>query len=428
MSFASAKEITRYACPEFATDGSIGYDYALENYFGVATMDKEPFLNPPDDVYDIVARAWNSHPHPQGFVWERPCYFARVMENSPCDMGITWDRPGYRPRRSSYEERRGTVPVRPSEINTLVPYTPSTDYGEDPALQSASASASLFIPESNSLAADGPIGTQCNDHSSDADDELDDCGYSTESTMTSQPHSLKQDLPTLLTSYLSPMSWSGDEDSFASSSTSDVESDDGCDNTDVSAYLMSGRRQSSCFSGGHDIALSQSIRRHVSEPFSLPPPCTPTSFSNDPDLGIRAAVTKRPRNSSAPPKRSNKKQKYLSDEQTVTTRRPSSSYDTFTPTRGSDDTEYEPPASAKGRSAASPKQTLFPCLLDGCIQVCYSTTDLARHRQSLRHRPAEYSCLGCRRTFTRPDALKRHLNGKPACKKARQAALVTSEA
>ncbi|KAG1737127.1 uncharacterized protein EDB91DRAFT_1024072, partial [Suillus paluster] len=60
----------------------------------------------------------------------------------------------------------------------------------------------------------------------------------------------------------------------------------------------------------------------------------------------------------------------------------------------------------------------FPCLLDGCSQVCYSITDLARHRQSLRHCPPEYTCLGCQHTFTRPDALKRHLNGKPACKQA----------
>ncbi|KAG2337462.1 hypothetical protein BDR05DRAFT_841148, partial [Suillus weaverae] len=60
----------------------------------------------------------------------------------------------------------------------------------------------------------------------------------------------------------------------------------------------------------------------------------------------------------------------------------------------------------------------FPCLLDGCRQVCHSATDLARHRQCLRHRAPEYSCLGCRHPFTRPDALKRHLNGKPACKQA----------
>ncbi|KAG0705853.1 hypothetical protein DFH29DRAFT_872810 [Suillus ampliporus] len=167
-----------------------------------------------------------------GFGWERPRYFARVMENSPV-MGITWDRPAYHSRHLFYEERRGAVLVRLSEVNMLVPYTPSIDYEEDPALQSASAS--LFIPGNDSLAADRPIGTQCDDHPSDADDKLDDCGHSTEGTMSWQRHSLKQDLPMLPTS-LSSVDWFDDEDSFASS-TSDVESE-GYDNINISTTSL----------------------------------------------------------------------------------------------------------------------------------------------------------------------------------------------
>ncbi|KAG1856105.1 hypothetical protein F4604DRAFT_1590452 [Suillus subluteus] len=125
-------------------------------------------------------------------------------------------------------------------------------------------------------------------------------------------------------------------------------------------------------------------------------------------LGTRTVIAKKRRNASAPPGGSTKRRKYLRDEQKATTRKPCFSSGTFTPTYGTDDSEYEPLTSVKGRSPDGPKQTLFPCLLDGCRQVCYSATDLARHRQCLRHRAPEYSCLGCRHPFTRPDALKRH--------------------
>ncbi|KAH7919245.1 hypothetical protein BV22DRAFT_1023315 [Leucogyrophana mollusca] len=72
---------------------------------------------------------------------------------------------------------------------------------------------------------------------------------------------------------------------------------------------------------------------------------------------------------------------------------------------------------------ATAKQTSFPCLLDGCTQVCSSAGDLMRHQQSLRHKAPEHPCLACGHAFTRPDALKRHLNAKTACKKGHQAAL-----
>ncbi|EGN99287.1 hypothetical protein SERLA73DRAFT_182224 [Serpula lacrymans var. lacrymans S7.3] len=62
----------------------------------------------------------------------------------------------------------------------------------------------------------------------------------------------------------------------------------------------------------------------------------------------------------------------------------------------------------------------FPCHLDGCTHICTSAGDLRRHQQSLRHQPPSFPCLACRYTFTRPDALKRHLMKKPACKRAHQ--------
>lgn len=328
-----------------------------------------------------MARAWDSRncPHTQGFGQKRPHYLAGVMESSPSDMGITWDRPGYRPHRSSYEERRGAVSVRPSEVNSLRPYTPSPE----------SPSTSLYSHESDRAASDEPIITQCDEHPSDADDEMDDCGYSTDGTMSWQ-HSVTQDSPTHSASSSSSASWLEDsEDGCASSSTPESAED----------Y----------------------------DDIKVPRSCTPTSSSVR-VLGTRTAVTKKRRSASAPPRGSTKRRKYLRDERKVTTRKPCPLSDTFTPTYGTGDSEYEPSTSVKGRSPAGPKQTLFPCLLDGCRQVCHSATDLARHRQCLRHRAPEYSCLGCRHPFTRPDALKRHLNGKSACKQAHRAALVASEA
>ncbi|KAG2075483.1 hypothetical protein BDR04DRAFT_1150296 [Suillus decipiens] len=383
--FASVCLVTAFDC-------RIGYNCTLENHFDIATMDEELALfKPPDNLYDAVARAWDSRncPHTQSFGPKRSCYVARVMESSPSDMGITWDRPGYRLRRSSYEERRGAVSVRPSEVNSLRPYTPSLDHEDFPVLQSPSTS--LHSHESDSAASKEPIITRSEDHPSDADDEMDDCGYSTDSTMSWQLHSVTQDSPTHSASSLSSVSWSGASEDGYTSPTPDVESDDDYDNIKVSS------------------------------------PFTPTS-SNVRVRGTRTAVTKKRRSVSAPPRGSTKRRKYLKDERKATIRKPCSSSNTFTPTSGTDDSEYVPSISIKERSPAGPKQTLFPCLLDGCRQVCYSATDLARHRQCLRHRAPEYSCLGCRHPFTRPDALKRHLNGKPACKQAHRVAVVASKA
>ncbi|KAG8212937.1 hypothetical protein J3R82DRAFT_11295 [Butyriboletus roseoflavus] len=60
---------------------------------------------------------------------------------------------------------------------------------------------------------------------------------------------------------------------------------------------------------------------------------------------------------------------------------------------------------------------VFPCLLEGCTQVCASAGDLQRHQQSLRHSVPSHACLACGKSYTRSDALKRHLNSKASCKR-----------
>ncbi|EIW83676.1 hypothetical protein CONPUDRAFT_135447 [Coniophora puteana RWD-64-598 SS2] len=59
----------------------------------------------------------------------------------------------------------------------------------------------------------------------------------------------------------------------------------------------------------------------------------------------------------------------------------------------------------------------YVCGLDGCKRVCGTAGDLRRHHQSLRHGPPEFRCLACKQTFTRLDALRRHLKLKAACRR-----------
>ncbi|KAJ7115447.1 hypothetical protein C8R44DRAFT_583990, partial [Mycena epipterygia] len=56
------------------------------------------------------------------------------------------------------------------------------------------------------------------------------------------------------------------------------------------------------------------------------------------------------------------------------------------------------------------------CGIEGYTHTCGTAADLRRHRQSLAHSEKNYACPGCPNTFTRDDALKRHLSRHPRCK------------
>ncbi|KAJ7875092.1 hypothetical protein B0H13DRAFT_1503286, partial [Mycena leptocephala] len=57
------------------------------------------------------------------------------------------------------------------------------------------------------------------------------------------------------------------------------------------------------------------------------------------------------------------------------------------------------------------------CGIDGCTHTCGRAADLRRHRESLAHWEKNYACLDCPITFTREDALNRHLRRHPRCRK-----------
>jgi hypothetical protein len=57
----------------------------------------------------------------------------------------------------------------------------------------------------------------------------------------------------------------------------------------------------------------------------------------------------------------------------------------------------------------------FPCHHANCAQICKSQGDLTRHLESRAHKAPSHGCHGCQFLYTRQDALKRHLKGRPDC-------------
>ncbi|KIJ14423.1 hypothetical protein PAXINDRAFT_116119 [Paxillus involutus ATCC 200175] len=76
---------------------------------------------------------------------------------------------------------------------------------------------------------------------------------------------------------------------------------------------------------------------------------------------------------------------------------------------------------------SKPDLKTYPCFLDGCTHVCASLGDLQRHQLSLRHCAPSYPCLACGKSYTRQDALKRHLTGKVVCKRVHAAKLAEGD-
>ena len=350
-------------------------------------------------------------------------------------MGISPDLPGWRPRRSSYEDRRGAVGVTPSEVNTLVPYIPPIDTTLPPPSREwldemakrflASAHADFEDPHRNTV----PLST---DDSFSFDYDTDSSTLDGVSRI-SIPHPPQQS-PQIDSE---PNSTSDVDTDTDTDTDTDMNDDDGYNWSTTripdSKWIIP-RKRPSVVIVDKDVAMSVS------------PPSSNDEHAGKRQRGGKSAPYKRvaktpKRYANDTPARHGSKRIGMhhiseSEEDSSSERPPSASS-----LGGGTAKASRPPVSSITATALQmkhvriaspcitslpqpnttsllPKQPkLFPCLLDGCTQICASAGDLHRHQQSLRHRVPSHTCLACGKSYTRSDALKRHLNSKAACKR-----------
>ncbi|KIJ62867.1 hypothetical protein HYDPIDRAFT_188792 [Hydnomerulius pinastri MD-312] len=496
----------KYACPVTTPDGSIGYDRPLENYFDTSKATHLAPPNLPANLYETIAGA---HDHRFTFTPSQystknprintptnptlpPRHLAKLTSNSPDYMGISPDLPGWRPRRSSYEDRRGAVPVAPGEVNDLVPYIPPIDTSMPPPSKEWLDRKAREIL--GAVTMENRNETNGNEHPSDADDENDmDWGYDTDSTV---------DAPSLLPRRATqapltpPAAEESDSDDDPFYSDTDIDSDHDerytwtrTDSTahisqaspralaDVPKWVIPRKQPSVVFSEDGDVCMGgdYASASDLDRAATTPPPSSGDEFEG---RTRKATGTKRKGRNLKPAatQRSAKKPKRNWDDTPARRGRRSighAAYGTSTSppferatslpppitkghhahTPGNQHTSASPltprshsPISPRSRSPISPltpsptstplpariptsrpaKPTSFPCPHPSCPQICASQGDLSRHLLSLRHTAPSFACLSCGRSYTRADALKRHLRGR-GCRRGHLAAAARQE-
>lgn len=384
---------------------------------------------------------------------------AILYEDSPDYLGLCWEHSGWRPRRTSYEDTRGVVPVTLTEVISLPPPL----VPEDTTIPSPS---SVWFEETARQIADSEQPADTQSHNSDADDELD-WGYATDSTV---------DAPFVvvpLVRHQSPPIFDSDAESDDSSfdTDTDTESDDCYDwsSPNISAaspsalskWIIPRKRPSFIITDRYGCANKENDSFQVE---STPSESCTLVSPTDSDVPCKQGTKRKPRELIAP-RRPAKKAKMAEDVVPVTARESSSGMEqpyldatiadtprdvsvlpngnippdpisraqSTTPpvchavSREASPTRAQQIQPRPSKHGSSQMKLSFPCLLDDCTQICSSAGDLMRHQQSLRHRQPEFTCRGCQHAFTRPDALKRHLNSKPRCKGMHRATVVDSE-
>ncbi|KAF9223311.1 hypothetical protein BS17DRAFT_133625 [Gyrodon lividus] len=493
----------KYTCPVNAPDGSIGYDRPLENYFDTSKVTQLMAPKPPNKLYDTVASAHDyrfqlepdqlgpnrSTPRPFHFNRrERHRSLAKLSGNSPDYMGISPDLPGWRPRRSSYEDRRGVVPVTPSEVNTLVPYIPPIDTSMPPpskewldakAREILAAAQAESVAQGHDVRTPGETGRAVSpDEGEDTgrslskDNESDfDWGYETDDTVypPSVVVSRRSTPPPSASAHQSESeSHEGEFDSDTDTDT-DTDSDDrykwstsriseasSFALADVPRWIIPRKRPSVVLSESGDVFMGGGNDNPGRSPSPSEEPATSPPSSDDERTSM-----KRKGRQPVHTKRSAKKPKqHLDDTPARRGRRNIGAYGMRTAveaTRFFERASSVPPSTNIPSPSSSPPQPIiiasriispprvprpqtppphplsksvpktYPCFLDGCTHICISAGDLQRHQQSLRHRAPSYPCLACGKVYTRQDALKRHLNGKVGCKRTHAVKLAEEE-
>ncbi|KAL4062874.1 hypothetical protein V8B97DRAFT_1632905 [Scleroderma yunnanense] len=470
-----------YVRPVIALDGSTGYDRPLDNYFDFAKVNGILPTGQSFKLYDTVANAHDTHFQlvPGMFSanstidWSKcPSYVGRerlrqvalLHGDSPDYLGLRWETSGWRPRRTSFEDRRGVVPVTLAEVNSLPPPV-------EPEDTSIPSLTSDWFEEIPGRITDSELPADVQEHTSDAGDELE-WGYATDSTVDTAVSVLPS------AQRRSIFTCHSDSEDTSFDTDTDVESDDYYDwnNPHISAaspsalsnvpkWVIPRKRPSfiiagdgyGCANNGHVSCLDESTSSES---------CTRRVGSVSGDVPHNQGTKRKPMKLAAS-RRPAKKAKNTEDDASVTVREGSVDprphlgipiSDTprdasVPPTDSTPDPVFRALSTAPSvskeslpavsqeaspiwaqkirprpsKQASSQTKQTFPCLLDGCTHVCYSTGDLMRHQQSLRHRTPEFICLGCQHAFTRPDALKRHFNSKPKCKGMHKAAVLDSK-
>ena len=345
-------------------------------------------------------------------------------------MGISPLAPEWRPRRSSYEDRRGAVGVSPTKVNTLVPQDePPIDTSMPPELREwldaiprpVLVNTQAYIQTNVAAESSQPSANEDDFFNYDSDSSIEICAA----------------VPRAPTPPPEPEASEPETDPY--DSDSDAESDLDHEYTYKFTPLELCR--------GNPEGLRWLIfPRRPSVEQDVDMDVTPPPSDKRPTRKRRRGMTKRPvtktpkgNASDTPARRTSKRinahrqsdpEPGSSSKPTIPAQASSVERDTVSSTAmeldhvriGSRPTS---PVGSQSNTAPSLKPTRsFPCLLDGCTQVCASSGDLHRHQESLRHRIPSYPCSSCGKSYTRSDALKRHLSTKTSCKKLRTSRII----
>ena len=387
---------------------------------------------------------------------ERCRSLANLRGNTTDYLGISPDLPEWRPRRSSYEDRRGAVGVTPSEVNTLVPYIPPIDTSlPPPSREWLDAMAKQFLADAHADFEDPHRHATLNvtdPRSSLTEDDNAFFDYDTDSTLdgaVSVPR-VPVSQPAQQASQAESESNTDTDTDTDTDSDSDMDSDDGynwsttrisdstsCAPADPSPWIIPRKRPSVVIIDKRDVmrngSSSSSDDEHAGKrrrggksapyrPFAK----THKRYANDTPArhgGKRIGIPTTESDPDSYSERSSVRTSSLGEGTTATLPPSVSSVAAaaaqMNHVRIASPRIATPPILPLPNTPTMPPKTpkLFPCLLDGCSQVCASAGDLQRHQQSLRHRAPSHGCLACGKSYTRSDALKRHLNSKAACKK-----------
>lgn len=433
-----------YTFPATALHGSVGYDRPLDNYLDVAVTRRLVTARHPRSLYDTVANAHDARfqSRPRMFNGNNPInqckclpnvgrerrrHIAALCGNSRDYRGLGWECPSWRPRRSSYEDRRGAVSVTLAEICSL-PYA----IGPLSTVNEYDNTTAVYPPDEEHLGG-------LDDHVPHVDDEMDfefasDDTFDVANTNVTPPgppgpHRLPLDCNSVFAS----------EPRDALSITCTQADAKSVDQPEWNSLHNPGARPHALENPSKWILprtqLSFSVSPDGASSAMSPASAVPCARDLTTGNSLYQAATEK----LSAPQPASKKAEMIEDTARISiTAIDQSVMDTprVVSIQGMHSPVPSSPSSAlpsgqdpapresvlvceqtvqRTQLSSRTKQT-FPCLLDGCKHVCSSAGDLVRHQQSLRHRPPQFFCSGCEYGFTRPDALKRHLNNKPRCK------------